>query len=76
MSIGANLKRFRMDRGLSQKQVADAVGVSQSMIAQIERGTKSMTIELGSDIALVLGIQIGQLLEDNERVLPQLAGRG
>ena len=61
MSVGANLKRLRADKGLSQGELADAVHVSQSMIAQIERGTKGLTIELAKEILGVLGASIEEI---------------
>lgn len=63
MSIGENVKRFRNARKLSQLQLAEAVGVTQPMIAQIERGTKSLTMELGKDIADILKVSVSELLE-------------
>lgn len=64
MSIGANLKRLRTDKGLSQTELAEAVNVTQPMIAQIERGTKSLTMELGKEISEVLKVSVNELLED------------
>lgn len=64
MSIGGNLKRLRIDRGLSQKELANKVNVTQPMIAQIERGTKAMTMELGKEISEVLKIPIDELLKE------------
>lgn len=64
MSIGGNLKRIRLEKGVSQLQLAKTVGVTQSMIAQIERGTKSLTMELGKEIADTLDISINDLLKD------------
>ena len=54
MTIGENLKRIRETKGMSQTELAEAVGVRQSMICQMERGTKNMTIELAVKIAEVL----------------------
>lgn len=64
MSIGANLKRLRTDKGMSQTELAGAVNVTQSMIAQVERGTKALTMELGKEISEVLGVSVNELLED------------
>ncbi len=64
MSIGANLKRLRTDKGMSQVELAGAVNVTQSMIAQIERGTKALTMELGREISETLGVSINELLEE------------
>lgn len=64
MSIGANVKRLRKEKGISQTELAEAVHVTQSMIAQIERGTKALTMELGMEISDALGVSINALLEN------------
>lgn len=64
MSIGANLKRLRTERNMSQLELAKAVNVTQPMIAQVERGTKALTMELGKEISLVLGVSITELFEE------------
>ncbi len=64
MSIGANLKRLRTDKGMSQVELAGAGNVTQSMIAQIERGTKALTMELGREISESLGVSVNELLEE------------
>lgn len=66
MSIGENLKRLRTDKGMSQLELAKAVGVTQPMIAQLERGTKALTMELGKDISNALNVAINELLEDTK----------
>lgn len=67
MSIGANLRRLRTDRGMSQAELAVAVSVTQSMIAQVERGTKALTLELGREISDTLGVSLNELLEEPAR---------
>ncbi len=62
MSIGENIKNKRLNLGLTQKGLGDKVGVSESMINQIERGTKVPTLPLGKQIADVLLCEIGELL--------------
>ncbi len=64
MSIGANVKHLRTEKEMSQEELAQAVGVSRAMIAQVERGTKSLTLALGKEIADVFGVPINELLED------------
>ncbi len=61
MSVGVNLKHLREKKGLSQKELANAVHVSQPMIAQIERGTKRLTVELAKEILDVLGASINEI---------------
>lgn len=38
MSFGEEVKRLRIERGLTQKQLGDAIGVKQPVVAQIEAG--------------------------------------
>lgn len=61
MSIGENLKRFRENKGLTQCELAEKVGVSQSMINQIERGTKSISVPLAGEISVILDFSLDEL---------------
>lgn len=36
MKVGTRIKRIRKSRGYTQKQVADALGITRSYVAQIE----------------------------------------
>ncbi len=61
MSIGENIKRLRLECELTQGELAQKVGVTQSMIAQIERGTKVPTMPLGREIADAVGHSVEEL---------------
>lgn len=65
MNIGKNIKKIREAAGLNQTELAEKLGVSQSMICQIERGSKACSMPLGAEIAEVLGCKIGDLIADN-----------
>ncbi len=58
MATGDKLMRLRKRAKLSRKELADAVNVTQSMIGQIERGTKALTVPLAKEIAKVLGCTV------------------
>ena len=62
MSIGKNIRDRRMALKLSQKELAEKVQVDQSMICQIERGTKVPSLPLGAEIAVALGCDVSELL--------------
>lgn len=62
MSVGENIAKFRNSKKLSQRQLAEIVGVHPSMIAQIERGSKVPTITLARDIADNLEVKVDDLL--------------
>lgn len=54
MSIGKRVAKLRKECGMTQSELARAVNVVPSMIAQVERDTKALTINLGLEIADVL----------------------
>lgn len=62
MSIGENIKQMRESKNMTQNELALAVGVGRSMVAQIERGTKSVTLQLGAEIARVLGCDVNDFI--------------
>lgn len=62
MSIGETIKEIRTDRKLSQAELAKAICVTQSMLCQIERGTKIPSLPLAKEIADVLECGIEDLL--------------
>ncbi|MBC8533198.1 helix-turn-helix domain-containing protein [Yeguia hominis] len=64
MNISASIKAKRLECGLTQKELADKVGVDQSMICQIERGTKSPTLALSVEIAAALGCDVCEFTKD------------
>ena len=67
MSIGGNIRRKREEAGTTQVELAARVGVTQSMLCQIERGTKACTMALGAEIARALGCDVSELFEETDR---------
>lgn len=61
MNIGQNIKEKRLALNMSQKELADLVQVKQSMICQIERGTKAPSLPLSVEIAKALQCHVGDL---------------
>ena len=61
--IGYHLKRLRAERGLSQADLAKAVGVSQSLLALIEAGARTLTVPLCADLAEALQCDIHELVK-------------
>lgn len=62
MTIGEKVKSRREAANLTQEQLAEKVGVSRSMIAQIERGTKALSVGLADSMATVFGCTLDELL--------------
>ncbi|MDF9840541.1 MULTISPECIES: helix-turn-helix transcriptional regulator [unclassified Paenibacillus] len=61
MGKNLRLKAARAERDLSQKQLAEAVGVTRQTIIAIENGDYNPTIRLCIDICLTLGKTLDQL---------------
>ncbi len=60
LTLKNNLKDARSEKGLSQQQLADMVGVSRNTISSIETGQFNPTAKL----ALVLCIALDKKFED------------
>ncbi|MDO5547725.1 MAG: helix-turn-helix transcriptional regulator [Eubacteriales bacterium] len=63
MNVGENIRRIRGERQLTQAYVAAQVGISQSMLCQIERGTKNPSLQVGKLISIVLGCTLDDLTD-------------
>jgi len=65
--IGTTINRLRVSSGLSTKQVAEAVGVSQQFIYQLEKGEKRPSIATAKRIAAALNCTVDDLLGEQEQ---------
>src|SRR6516162_4961728 len=61
--LGSRLKHLRADRGWSLEALANASGVSRSMLSQIEREQANPTLAVTLRIARAFGLSLGELLE-------------
>lgn len=64
IDLAANVCLLRMERGLSQKQLAEAAGLSQPRITDIERGDANPTLLTITRIANALGVRVDRLFAD------------
>lgn len=62
MSVGMNIREKRLALDMTQKELAEKVNVDQSMICQIERGTKAPSLPLSVEIAAALKCRIEDLI--------------
>ena len=61
--LGANLRRYRLARGLSQEAFADVVGVHRTYMGGLERGERNLTLRSVERIAAQLGVEPLALLQ-------------
>ena len=65
LALGARIKNKRLEKNLTQEQLAEKVDLSAVYIGQIERGERKMTIQTLVKLANVLETSIEELLSDS-----------
>ena len=67
-NFGRRVRDVRLQLGLTQRQVADAVGVSEAtVIGRIERGQQIPRLDTAVAIARVLKVGLGDLLQGHPK---------
>jgi len=61
-----NLKRLRLRKALTQRELAEKSGVALATINRIETGLQKGRISTIRKLAVVLGVDPGELLEEQE----------
>jgi transcriptional regulator with XRE-family HTH domain len=61
-TVAANVRRFRNERGWTQEDLADRVGLSARYVGQIERAQASMTVSVLGRIADALKVEAAELV--------------
>ena len=62
--VGRNIRRLRQERGLSQEDLADEIGVHCTYMGGVERGERNLTLRSLERLAERLGVSPLSLLED------------
>ena len=65
--VGLNLKKFRLERGLSQEALAFDCGLHRTYISGVERGVRNPTVLVLEQIAMALKVPTPRLLEEDGR---------
>lgn len=71
--IARNLKKIRLQKGLSLDQAAACTGVSKSMLAQIEREKSNPTISTLWKIATGLQISFSSFMEKEDTAIEKVS---
>ncbi|WP_142112863.1 UDP-N-acetylglucosamine 1-carboxyvinyltransferase [Rarobacter incanus] len=58
VQVGSLVRAARQHRGLTQSQLADKLGTSQSAVARIEQGSQNVTLEMLSRISSALDSEL------------------
>jgi transcriptional regulator with XRE-family HTH domain len=65
LDLGERMRAIRLLRRKTLKEVADAAGVSESFVSQIERGRTSASVASLQRLAAALGIEVSDLFATN-----------
>ena len=61
MATEVIIAQKRKEKGMTQEQLAKAVGVSRGMIAMVERGTKQVNLRLAKKLAEIFDCTVDDL---------------
>lgn len=59
--FGQNVKKYRLEKELSQEKLAELTGLHRTYISSLERGKRSVSLNNIEKIANTLDIEIHQL---------------
>lgn len=65
--LGERVKRARQERGLSQSDLAERLGLSDAYISKIEMGKNAMTVTVLAKLSDALGVSTDWLLRNQTR---------
>lgn len=65
MTFGENLKRIRKEMKLTQQEMANRIGISQSYFADIEHNRKNISLAVVLRISQGLDVSVNKLINGN-----------
>lgn len=60
--LGARVAQLRRDHGLTQAQLAEALGISQQMVGSYEVGRRRIPVSMLQSLAQALSVAVDELL--------------
>lgn len=61
--VGANIRKLRLQQGMTQEALALTSGVTRNVLIDVEQGKRGLLYERLFDIAEALQVSVGALLE-------------
>jgi len=65
--LARNLRRLRLERKLTQDELAADAGVRQALISELESGKIDVRLDTLQRIAMALNARLAELLEEGNR---------
>lgn len=70
MNVVENIKTIRLEKGISQKILADSLGVDISSISNVENGKRELKVSELAIIANCLGVDVIDLFTYPKKYIP------
>jgi len=64
--FGTNVRRLRLEKGLSQEQFGFVAGIDRTYVSGVERGLRNPSLLLADRFAEGLGVELHELLRSFE----------
>ena len=61
-AVGAYLRSYRKERGLSQERFAEVLGVHRTYMGSVERGERNLTLQTVEHLAEQIGVEVREML--------------
>jgi len=61
--FGDNMKKIRLEKGMSQGDICRALELDRAYISNVENGKQNLTISTMEKVAKALGVSVNQLLK-------------
>jgi len=75
-AIGSALRRLRLQRGLTLRQLSERSRVSLPYLSELERGRKEASSEILATICIVLAVSVPELLRETDAEYAHAEGAG
>lgn len=68
MNIGFNIRTRREGSGLTQKELAEKIGVNQTFVSYLESGTKIPSLAIARKLSEIFSCKIDDLVANDNTV--------
>ncbi|MCB9233736.1 MAG: helix-turn-helix transcriptional regulator [Bacteroidia bacterium] len=63
LDFGQNIRKIRLEKGITMEKLAELCNVEYTQIARIERGKINTSISMVKRLGESLGVKVGELFE-------------
>jgi transcriptional regulator with XRE-family HTH domain len=62
LAFGKTIRKFRLEKGLSQERLAELANIHRTYIGDVERGTRNVSVVNMARIAQALGFPLSRII--------------